>query len=127
MTEMTIAQAAASLGVSVDTIRRRIKLGMLDAHTDQTGRRMVLMQGTATPPVVVHGETERLHQELEHTREVLEEVRRQRDELAAQLDAQRQQLLAATRALERDAEERAELRRLLGTVLEAGGLPTGAV
>jgi len=127
MTEMTIAQTAASLGVSVDTIRRRIKLGMLEAHTDQTGRRMVLMQGTATPPAVVHAEAERLHQELEHTRELLTEVRRQRDELAAQLDVQRQQLLAATRALEREAEERAELRRLLATVLEADGLPTGAV
>jgi excisionase family DNA binding protein len=120
--EMTIAEAAASLGVSVDTVRRRIKQGVFESRTDPAGRRMVFMQGTATSSQVVQAESERLQQELDHARELLSEVRRQREELAAQVEAQRSQLLAATRMLEENAEERAELRGLLADALRAAGL-----
>ena len=37
MAQLTIPQAAASLGVSVDTVRRRIKAGLLRASRDDQG------------------------------------------------------------------------------------------
>ena len=115
MAELPIGEAAAKLGVSVETIRRWIRDGQLVARRDARGRYVVeVMQGsaggdaaTAGGPVPHrHVQAADLRRELLHTRELLDEVRRQRDQLEAQVEAQRRQI-------ERDAAERAELRRLL--------------
>jgi len=39
--DVTLEQAAIALGVSVDTVRRRIRLGQLSAHRDAGGRSRV--------------------------------------------------------------------------------------
>ena len=41
MAELTIPEAAVALGVSTDTVRRRIKAGALDSRTDARGRYLV--------------------------------------------------------------------------------------
>ena len=156
MPELTLPQAAAALGVSVDTVRRRIKRGDLPARTDAAGRHLVTVEVTPTappapttmivmePPVVdgvdpalLHqqiealrdqvAEAERLRVELDHSRVLLDEVRRSRDELATQVEAQRGQLQAAHETIQQDAVERAELRRLLSAAMQrAPALPAPA-
>jgi len=44
MAELTISEAAVALGVSVDTIRRKIKRGELRARQDNKGRYMVAVE-----------------------------------------------------------------------------------
>jgi excisionase family DNA binding protein len=96
MPEMTIRQAARALGTSVDTIRRRIRRGELSYRRDSRGWIMVDVpdaQGGASPmqpSARAGGEpTADLVQRL------IEENRWLRDQL------------------DRAAEERAEMRRLL--------------
>jgi excisionase family DNA binding protein len=123
MAEMTVSEAAAYLGITNDAVRRRIRRGELQAKQDDRGRYVVVIDTDAPVPPPprpeprlpqVSEEIARLRLQLEHERELLAEVRRQRDELAVLLDAQRAQIEAAFEAQQRDAEERAELRRLLG-------------
>jgi excisionase family DNA binding protein len=142
---MTIAESAAALGVSVDTVRRRIKQGRLEAHTDPSGRVMVMTPSVPRPatapgaapdplpftsPMISFSrsditasdlEREQLARELEHARAMLAEVQRQRDELSVLLAAQRAQVETLTRLVEQDAAERAELRRLLGDAMQSAG------
>jgi hypothetical protein len=47
MAEMLLAEAAAALGVSVDTIRRRVKRGEFQHHTDGQGRIVVHLADVA--------------------------------------------------------------------------------
>lgn len=118
MAEMTIPEAAAVLGVSVATIRRRVQQGDLPARQDARGRYLVTVDtaaaGSGHSPQATATELAQLRLELKHTQELLAEVRRQRDELAILLDAQRAQMEAVYEAQARADEERAELRRLLG-------------
>lgn len=119
MPEMTMTEAAAALGVSVGTIRRRIQRGDLQARQDERGRYLIRVDlstptSPPSPTAEMAAELARLRLQLEHEREMLAEVRRQRDELAVLLDAQRAQLEAIFEAQARADEERAELRRLLG-------------
>jgi excisionase family DNA binding protein len=116
--DLTIAEAAAQLGVSVDTVRRRIKSGRLASHVDPAGRLLVAVEPAAEgAPPGADARTDLLRQELDHTRAMLEEVRRQRDELAtaersradalaSEVDVLREQLTAAN-------EGQRELRVLL--------------
>jgi len=115
--ELSIAETAVRLGVSVDTIRRRIRRGELSARQDGRGHYVVVLEdgeaGTA-PPLssgTVEGELGRVRLELAHAEELLIEVRRQRDQLEAQVTAQHDQLSAAE-------EERHELRILLGSAMQ---------
>jgi hypothetical protein len=47
MAEMLLAEAAAAFGVSVDTIRRRVRRGDLEHHTDNQGRIVVRLDAPA--------------------------------------------------------------------------------
>ena len=114
MAELTISEAAAALGVSVDTIRRKIKRGELRAHQDNKGRYLVAVETprlVGAPPVAsVPGnaaETARLRLGLEHAEAMVAELRHQREVLEGELQGARQ-------AMQDAATERAELRRLLG-------------
>lgn len=124
--ELTIPEAAAALGVSVDTIRRRIKAGELPARTDERGRYRVTVEDApdwmmadayrADATGIDAGEAERLRLELEHARELLDAERRHNETLRTQLEH-------AQHAQQRDAEERGELRRLLGNAqMQLAGL-----
>jgi excisionase family DNA binding protein len=123
MNEMSVEEAAQFLGTSTGAVRRRIRRGELKARQDGRGRYVVEIDPDTPPasrpasrqaPAPASDELARMRLQLEHEREMLAEVRRQRDELAVLLDSQRAQIEAAFEAQQRDAEERAELRRLLG-------------
>ena len=95
--EVPLSEAASRLGVSVDTVRRRLRTGELAGR--QAGRRTLvsLPEAVATP-------ARRASDEL------LAEVRMDRDRLALQVQALMGQLEAA-------AIERAELRGLLSQAM----------
>ena len=97
MTEVTLSDAASRLGVSVDTVRRRLRSGELAGR--QVGRRTLVTVSESHAPSRRAGD------------ELLTEVRAERDRLAAQVDALNRQLEAA-------AVERAELRQLLARALD---------
>ena len=51
MAELTIPEAAVALGLSTDTVRRRIRAGALASRTDARGRYLVdLPEATAPRP-----------------------------------------------------------------------------
>jgi excisionase family DNA binding protein len=97
VTEVTLSEAASRLGVSVDTVRRRLRSGELAGR--QLGRRTLVTVPESVSPSRRAGD------------ELLAEVRAERDRLAAQVDALNRQLEAA-------AAERAELRGLLARALD---------
>ncbi|MBI2858587.1 MAG: excisionase family DNA-binding protein [Chloroflexi bacterium] len=113
MAELTISEAAAALGVSVDTVRRKIKRGEMQAHQDPRGKYLVQVDETEVERPQVDAEDNgqadmaRLKLELVHSRAMLEELRHQRETLEAELQGTRQ-------ALQDAATERSEMRRLLG-------------
>lgn len=112
MAELSISEAAAALGVSVDTIRRKIKRGEMQAEQDEHGKYMVKVKaadgGPVAPPTVGGpAETARLRLELDQAERMIDELRHQREVLEAELQGARQ-------AMQDAATERSELRRLLG-------------
>lgn len=118
MPEVTLEQAAIVLGVSVDTVRRRIRLGHLPAHRDGAGRRLVTVPAAPALPEDV----ERLRQ---HEREQVEALRRDNahlTDLVAELRWQRQQLEAQNAALQEQihtaSEAQRDLHRLLANAQE---------
>jgi len=104
MADVTIAQAAATLGVSDDTIRRRIKAGELAAREDERGRKMVTLPEEA-PPAVPNPDDQSVDT-ANHVQEWLADVRAERDRLAEHVRFLAQQLEAATTA-------QSQLRELL--------------
>jgi predicted RNase H-like nuclease (RuvC/YqgF family) len=112
MPEVTLEQAAIALGVSVDTVRRRIRLGRLSARLDDTRRSLVTV-----PEVPPAADIERLKRQERaqvtalrhdnaHLAELVEELRREQAQLLAQTMALREQLAA-------EIEAQRELRGLL--------------
>ena len=103
MATVGIREAARLLGVSMDTIRRRIDRGDLPAHKDASGRWLIDLDDTliVTPPPppapemlsVEREELIRLRAEKEALQVLLDEVRTSRD---------------------RTVEAEAELRQILG-------------
>jgi hypothetical protein len=91
--EVSTGQAAARLGVSPDTVRRKVQRGELVGRTDPRGRLWVTLPepAPAAAPAAVD--------EVTHLQALLAEVRTQREALLAQI--------------ERADVERAELRRML--------------
>jgi hypothetical protein len=139
MPAFLLPEAAAALGVSVDTIRRRVRRGQLAATHDAEGRLVVdipaarqvpadamqdamqtaeaAWQMPSTPPEpAMH-----LHStdDATHARELLAEVRLQRDHLEATVADLRVRLDTAEQA-------QAELRRLLAAALQQRALPAPA-
>ena len=137
MAEMTVAEAAERLGVSVETIRRWIRSGQLVSRRDPRGHVTVeVLAGSGRDPDAAPSATQSGHRhshpvdlrrQLAHVNGLLAEVRRQRDQLEAQVAAQ-------AHLLEQAAAERPELLRRLKAAQEelrlalalAGGKPPSA-
>ncbi|MDO8472702.1 MAG: excisionase family DNA-binding protein [Dehalococcoidia bacterium] len=112
MAELTISEAAAALGVSVDTIRRKIKRGEMHAQQDSRGKYLVSVEGpvagaASAGPASGPADSARLRLELEQAERMIEELRHQRQVLESELQGTRL-------AMQDAATERSELRRLLG-------------
>ncbi len=118
MPEVTLEQAAIVLGVSVDTVRRRVRLGQLQAHRDGAGRRLVTVPAAPARPEDV----ERLLQREREQVEALQRDNAHLTELVAELRRQRQQLEAQNAALQRQlhtaSEAQRDLHHLLGNAQE---------
>ena len=118
MPDVTLEQAAIALSVSVDTVRRRIRLGQLSAHRDAGGRSRV-----AVPEVPSFAlDVERIRQQDQeqlatlrsenvHLSDLVDELRRQQAQIEAYNAVLREQLGAAN-------ESQQELRRLLANAQE---------
>jgi hypothetical protein len=112
-TSLTIDQAAVALGISREAVRLRLRRGTL--HGLRSGGRWYVQldhtdQPTATDqatnrdrPTRSTDQREQLELRLAHAEEMIATLRAERDRLARQV--------------EQDAVERAELRRLLVSVL----------
>lgn len=96
MSEVSLSEAASRLGVSVDTIRRRLRTGELPGR--QVGRRLLVTIPESQAPSRRAGD------------ELLAEVRAERDRLAALVESLNRQLESAS-------VERAELRALLAQAM----------
>jgi hypothetical protein len=81
MVEVTLPQAAGMLGISMDTVRRRVRRGMLPARLDARGRYLIDIPVGSAGALSDLGKIAELERELARTRDVLAEVRRQRDYL----------------------------------------------
>jgi excisionase family DNA binding protein len=98
MPEMRLPEAAAALGVSVDTIRRRVKRGELAHHTDGQGRIVVHLGDAAVQvPSNGHGAAEHLPSAAVQAAEQLLGIAEQTAEHAAEHVAG-QRLAAAEQA-----------------------------
>ena len=81
MPSLPLADAAAHLGVSVDTLRRRIRRGELEAAKDDRGRYLVEVTGLDTPAgdlvemAVLRERVARLEDELAARRQSESELR----------------------------------------------------
>lgn len=102
MAELTITQAAGALGVSDDTIRRRIESGKLQARTDEHGRRWVILPDAEA----AHATEDGAAKPEAASEALLTQVAGERDQLREQVRFLQQQLDAATQAQE-------QLRQLL--------------
>jgi excisionase family DNA binding protein len=125
MAELSVAEAAATLGVSQDTIRRWIRGGRLVSRRDAQGHVYVqVMAGAAAnkggapsraAASQAHGHRHSgpvdIRRQLAHFAGLLREVQRQRDQLEAQVAAQ-------ASLLEQAAAERAALLERLRVAQE---------
>jgi excisionase family DNA binding protein len=99
MPEMTMAEAAETLGISLDTIRRRVRRGELPHRRDERGRNVVNI--TDEEPVQlpvqlpVHA---RADDALVHVQELLAAIELRGDLLAAEVETLTHQLEARTTA-----------------------------
>jgi chromosome segregation ATPase len=116
MADMLLAEAAAALGVSVDTIRRRVKRGELAHHTDSQGRIVVHLANSVEqmPSSAQHAAVQAAEQMLGTAEQVAEQVAEQRW-AAAEHGAMQSRLEGLQQALDLALSEtsflRDELRR----------------
>lgn len=122
MAKVTIAQAAAAFGVSVDTVRRRIKAGLLRASRSEAGAYLVEVPDTALhsnephasePRPAAAGATDQhlfktsqrratdYPHEIRALKDLLEVERRRNAELLDHVAFQRRQLESASDARDR--------------------------
>jgi len=125
MAELHIRQAADHLGVSADTVRRRIRRGELAARRDSRGR--LLVDVVSTVAEAPHRQPTHAYAPAadEPTMHRLADVERQRDQLEGQVRVLNDHVTALTRQLDDAAEERRELRQLLAGAMRQ--LPAPAV
>ncbi len=114
MPDVTLEQAAIVLGVSVDTVRRRIRLGQLSAHREARGRSLVTVPAAPALPADIDRLRQRereqydsLKRDCDHLREILDELRREQTQL-------QEHNTVLTGLLANANESQRELRSLLG-------------
>jgi excisionase family DNA binding protein len=105
MPQVTLEQAAVVLGVSVDTVRRRVRLGQLTAHRDPTGRSLVAVPAAPLLPTEIERLSQQDREQLlalrrdnVHLSALVEELRRQQARLEQHSATLREQLAAAIEA-----------------------------
>lgn len=88
MPDVTLEQAAMVLGVNVDTVRRRIRLGQLTAHREATGRSLVTVPAAPALPADIDRLRQRereqfdaLQRDYDHLNEIVCELRREQEQL----------------------------------------------
>ena len=145
MAEITITEAASTLGVSPETIRRRVRRGELPSRKDERGRYLLDVE-LGLPPLSAIASNDatlhaagllRLRQELDqavreigHRDELLEEARKRTERAERESDRLQQQLAAATvRELQLLVQE--ELHALVAApevqAAQTEGAPAGSV
>jgi hypothetical protein len=85
---LLMADAALALGVSVDTVKRRLKRGRLEGRKDPAGRWQVMVP--TTEPVHAHDSPDTLT-ELAVLRARVADLEREREQLVADREAWREQ------------------------------------
>jgi excisionase family DNA binding protein len=113
--DLSVSEAAAALGVSVETIRRRIRSGALQAKRDGGGKYRVALSlsddatrlAAVTSAAETNDEIVRLKAELAETRAQLEAGRRHNETLMSELNA-------AMRAVGESQTELLQLWRQIG-------------
>ena len=120
-----IGEAAARLGVTTETLRKRVQRGQVRAFKRGKHWYVVLDRSApvqdntnSVPDPVPDLVQDRTAAELAHVRALLEEVQHQRDTLVQEREALLARLADAHQLLQSDAVERAELRRLLAQALQ---------
>jgi hypothetical protein len=98
---VAIGEAAHSIGISIDAVRQRIKRGQLTGYKEN-GRWFVYLNRNGQAPEPTPEQPSSPDQSTVISA------------LVDQLRVKDEQIAAKDRQIERDAEERAELRRLLG-------------
>lgn len=121
MAERTIAQAAVQLGVSTDTIKRRVRRGVLPSKRGADGRILIVLpdeplddlQGSA--PHLHGGDVATLHERLAATaaerdwlRERVEKAEAEREQLRILLGNAQQQLARALQSASQAPREEPE-------------------
>jgi excisionase family DNA binding protein len=91
--EMSITEAAAVLGISVHSVRRRIAAGLIPSYRDGRGRVRIVPR-LSGPDDKAQGRetTDRLMGELRNTRKQLKDTQRQKANLEKELSAKELQL-----------------------------------
>lgn len=84
---MTISEAAVALGVSADTVRRRVQRGELQATQDERGRMLVSLDGVPEGVTESGNGASARAVELAHLREMLSQASQERDRAVEQADA----------------------------------------
>ena len=117
--DLTLAEAAAALGVSVQTARRLIRQGKLQARKTSSGRYLVSPSlATAAAPQYADNAISDLWQQLKRISAQLQETRGQRDALIAELEAMQSKLEVALQPDPRNPTllsfARSEARAMIG-------------
>jgi len=112
MVELSIAEYAVRLGVSADTVRRRIRAGQIPARTDARGRYVVIIPSEAAE--VLHAVPTQDAQDEADATELVQTLREQVSDL-------QQQLGIANRRLDDAERERTELHQLVSQAQQLAG------
>jgi hypothetical protein len=121
MPDLSLAEAASTLGISVETVRRRIKRGQLASHHDAEGHVLVTVPGS-DGQMAVNGLADARQDDRQRQADASQDAaasvfhRELVDALKAHIADLQQRLDASEQA-------EAELRRLLGMALQRPTLP----
>jgi hypothetical protein len=98
MADCTLAEAATTLGVSVETIRRRVKRGQLASHHDAAGHLWIHLPDPARQPSVngqapaSQGASHRLPDDSQPSRELVDTLQATVAEQRVELEARRREV-----------------------------------
>lgn len=114
MAELGATEAAAALGISRDTVYRRVKEGTLESTTDALGRMRVIVDDEVAVELVGRRlDDDTTGQELQQARAALALVEVERDGLLQQTGDLRQAVATLTSELVARREAERELRVLV--------------